>query len=180
MLLNLFEVPPELGRFVRRCRYAPPAVNHIRPLRGLFLAWYMLAISAFCVFNSLRRRFVFLSKGILVSLEGNWSSLRRKLGVNQLTIDDWQLTIYDLWFMIYDLWLLGASIPLLRGGRGCVNQLIIDNYRAVKLTGRWNRSTLCNRGWSEATPSACVHPFLEATSERSNPYLYKVRAYIYI
>ena len=31
----------------------------------------MLEIRALCVFNSLRRRFVFLSKGILVSLEGN-------------------------------------------------------------------------------------------------------------
>ena len=43
-----------------------------------------------------------------------------------------------------------------------------DNYRAVKLIGRWNRPTLCNRGWSAATPSGCVHPLPEATSERSN------------
>ena len=60
------------------------------------------------------------------------------------------------------------------------SQLTIDNYRAVKLIGRWNRPTLCNRGWSGATPSGCVHPFLEATSERSNYYLYNVRAYLNI
>ena len=33
--LNLSEVLPGVGWFVRRCRSAPPSVRHIRPLRGL-------------------------------------------------------------------------------------------------------------------------------------------------